>query len=213
MDDFFEIKDQWTACESFHPVTILIEGRQHVDGGFKFRSKEAGFKWSWKSLPLLLGIAAPHPRPPKAANLSEFQPEPKVSVRIVAPSHYWTSRYIDRWKPTDAFGVLPEEYGEPGFLPEQHPGQLFQVSPFGCQRCSCWPFTSINSGNSRSLSHSHWVCLGWIPWFHCPSHLHLPTALAVRFSFPTWELLQQLCRNYVVFHLFGLTIGRKFQEN
>ena len=38
------------------------------------------------------------------------------------PQHVLTSRYVDRWKPTDAFGVLPEEYGEPGFLPEQHPG-------------------------------------------------------------------------------------------
>ena len=38
------------------------------------------------------------------------------------PDHVLTSRYVDRWKPTDAFGVLPEEYDEPNFLPENHSG-------------------------------------------------------------------------------------------
>ena len=38
------------------------------------------------------------------------------------PDHVLTSRYVDRWKPTDAFGVLPEEYEQPDFLPENHSG-------------------------------------------------------------------------------------------
>ena len=38
------------------------------------------------------------------------------------PDHVLTSRYVDRWKPTDAFGVLPEEFDNPGFLPENHTG-------------------------------------------------------------------------------------------
>ena len=38
------------------------------------------------------------------------------------PNHVLTSRYVDRWKPTDAFGVVPEAFGEPGFLPEEHGG-------------------------------------------------------------------------------------------
>ena len=38
------------------------------------------------------------------------------------PNHVLTSRYVDRWKPTDAFGVLPEEYGHEGFQPEDHGG-------------------------------------------------------------------------------------------
>ena len=38
------------------------------------------------------------------------------------PNHVLTSRYVDRWKPTDAFGVIPEQYGTPGFEPENHGG-------------------------------------------------------------------------------------------
>ena len=38
------------------------------------------------------------------------------------PNHVLTSRYVDRWKPTDALGVLPEEYGHEGFQPEDHGG-------------------------------------------------------------------------------------------
>ena len=38
------------------------------------------------------------------------------------PKHVLTSRYVDRRKPTDAFGVVPEAFGEPGFLLEEHPG-------------------------------------------------------------------------------------------
>ena len=38
------------------------------------------------------------------------------------PEHVLTSRYVDRWKPTDAFGVLPEEYEQEGFQPETHAG-------------------------------------------------------------------------------------------
>eukprot|EP00435_Cladocopium_sp_Y103_P008346 s2034_g2.t1 len=38
------------------------------------------------------------------------------------PESVLPSRYVDRWKPTDAFGVLPEEYDQPGFLPEAHGG-------------------------------------------------------------------------------------------
>ena len=32
------------------------------------------------------------------------------------------SRYVDRWKPTDAFGVLPNNYYDKGFKPHEHPG-------------------------------------------------------------------------------------------
>lgn len=91
LDDFFEIKDQWTAGENFHPVTILIEGRQEVENGRRVQIsvKRGRFQMKLEEFTLVsLGIAAPHPRPPKAANLSKFQPEPKVSVRIVAPAHY-----------------------------------------------------------------------------------------------------------------------------
>ena len=38
------------------------------------------------------------------------------------PDHVLTSRYVDRWKPTEAFGVLPEEFDNKDFAPEKHPG-------------------------------------------------------------------------------------------
>ena len=38
------------------------------------------------------------------------------------PQHVLTSRYVDRWKPTDRFGVLPEKYGEVNFEPADHEG-------------------------------------------------------------------------------------------
>ena len=46
------------------------------------------------------------------------------SKKFVAehPKHVLESRYVDRWKPTDAFGVVPEQFGQPGFVPEDHGG-------------------------------------------------------------------------------------------
>ena len=38
------------------------------------------------------------------------------------PQHVLTSRYVDRWKPTDRFGVLPEDYGLASFDPAEHEG-------------------------------------------------------------------------------------------
>eukprot|EP00435_Cladocopium_sp_Y103_P027783 s3983_g6.t2 len=38
------------------------------------------------------------------------------------PESVLPSRYVDRWKPTDAFGILPEEFDQPDFLPEAHGG-------------------------------------------------------------------------------------------
>ena len=72
-------------------MTILIAGRQEVENGRRVQIsvKRGRFQMKLEEFTLVsLGIAAPHPRPPKAANLSKFQPEPKVSVRIVAPAHY-----------------------------------------------------------------------------------------------------------------------------
>lgn len=46
------------------------------------------------------------------------------SLKFLAerPKHVLESRYVDRWKPTDAFGVVPEQFGRPGFVPEDHGG-------------------------------------------------------------------------------------------
>ena len=39
-----------------------------------------------------------------------------------SPENVLESRYVDRWKPTDAFGILPQDFHKPGFKPESHPG-------------------------------------------------------------------------------------------
>lgn len=38
------------------------------------------------------------------------------------PKHVLKSRFVDRWKPTDEFGVVPESFGEEGFDPAAHGG-------------------------------------------------------------------------------------------
>ena len=38
------------------------------------------------------------------------------------PKHVLKSRFVDRWKPTDEFGVVPEQFGEDGFDPASHGG-------------------------------------------------------------------------------------------
>ena len=38
------------------------------------------------------------------------------------PEHVLESKFVDRWKPTEKFGVLPSDYHTPGFRPHKHPG-------------------------------------------------------------------------------------------
>ena len=38
------------------------------------------------------------------------------------PQHVLKSRFVDRWKPTDEFGVVPEQFGDDGFDPATHGG-------------------------------------------------------------------------------------------
>ena len=38
------------------------------------------------------------------------------------PQHVLKSRFVDRWKPTDEFGVVPEKFGDDGFDPATHGG-------------------------------------------------------------------------------------------
>ena len=110
VDDFHEIHDQWTAGASFHPVSTLIEGRQEVDNGrqVQISVKRGRFQMKLEEFTLVsLGVAAPQPRPPKAANLSKFQPEKKVSVRIAAPAHYRES-FLESGQGDNAKSVLLE---------------------------------------------------------------------------------------------------------
>ena len=38
------------------------------------------------------------------------------------PEHVLESKFVDRWKPSEKFGVLPSDYYTPGFKPHKHPG-------------------------------------------------------------------------------------------
>ena len=86
------------------------------------------------------------------------------------PDHVLTSRYVDRWKPTDACGVLPEEYEQPDFLPENHSG----LAPKSCwcvvgwkdphihqiERAAPTPLTSSMYLALQLAASRKWVALG-----------------------------------------------------
>ena len=48
--------------------------------------------------------------------------EESEKFRKENPDHVLNSRYVDRWKPTEAFSTLPEDFDTEGFKPESHPG-------------------------------------------------------------------------------------------
>ena len=48
--------------------------------------------------------------------------EESEKFRRENPEHVLNSRYVDRWKPTEAFSTLPENFDAEGFKPESHPG-------------------------------------------------------------------------------------------
>ena len=93
LNDFWEIRDLWKATKCHFGLTVIVEQSGANDGGLPAKLSVKRGPGPLKPEPFsifYLGDLAtsPRPKPPVTTNLRQFQPQPKVTIRISAPAHY-----------------------------------------------------------------------------------------------------------------------------
>ncbi len=93
LNDFWEIRDLWKATKCPLGLTVLVEQNGSSEGGLSAKLSVKRGPGPLKPEPFsifYLGdlVTCPRPKPPVTTNLRQFQPQPKVTLRISAPAQY-----------------------------------------------------------------------------------------------------------------------------